>query len=70
MSMTDDELTDLRSLNEARASAGDRTAALTVRLVEAYHETRAQLMAARELVQGMARRCAEQSELLSRRAKK
>ena len=68
--MSDDELTELRSLNEARAAAGDPTAAAVLRLVDAYEKSRARLAELLPLIRGMGRRIADQSDLLSRRAEK
>lgn len=82
--MTDDELSELRSLNEARAAAGDRTAAIVMRLVDHYlmtawqlKEVEEKLRAAvgeidrkRELIRGLCDRVEAQAQLLSRRAEK
>ncbi len=72
-----DDITELRSMNEARASAGDRTAALTVRLVEAYldllvHLSRRdrELAAKDDMIRGLCDRVEAQSQLLSKRAEK
>jgi len=75
--MTSDELSGLLTLNEARASAGDRTAALVVRLVGAYrrlveddHASAVRELRKDDLIRGLCDRVESQSELLRKRAEK
>lgn len=75
--MTTDDLTELRSLNEARAEAGDRTAALVMRLIDEYRrlvsevwELSGEIDRKQNLIRGLCDRVEAQSELLRKRAEK